>query len=158
MLGRQFIVFFFLTILALSGNANAQTLDDALLLPDRLLFTVSGGLWTEETEVDGAATTTRGYYRISAFRREDNTSAVFLQKIANGEDGPEQNLTLEIEEISQMNAFITDMRPESSSGGSTGPGFAVYVYLKPDLQTQEPETYSIYIDDLDEIYVEQASN
>ena len=38
------------------------------------------------------------------------------------------------------------------------PGFAAYVYLKTDLNTAEPETYSVYIDDLDDIYVEPASN
>lgn len=136
----------------------AQTLEEALTLPTRLLFAVSGGLWTEEIEVDGVTTTNKGYYRLSAFRREDNTSALFLQKIANTEDGPKEVLTLELEEVSAMNAYITDMRPESSTGGGSGIGFAAYIYLKTDPSVVEPETYSVYVDDLDDIYVEQASN
>lgn len=136
----------------------AQTLDDALTLPTRLLFTVSGGFWNEEVEIDGTASTRKGYYRLSAFRREDNTSALFLQKIANTDQGPEETLTLELEEVSEMNAYITDMRPESSTGGSSDIGFAAYIYLKTNPSIAEPETYSVYVDDLDDIYVERASN
>lgn len=136
----------------------AQTLDEALTLPTRLLFAVSGGFWTEEIETDGAATSRKGYYRLSAFRREDNTSALFLQKIANTDKGPELVLTLELEEVSAMNAYITDMRPESSTGNSSNVGFAAYIYLKTDPSIVEPETYSVYVDDLDDIYVEKASN
>lgn len=136
----------------------AQTLDEALTLPTALLFTVSGGVWTEEIETEGTATTRKGYYRLSAFRREDNTSALFLQKIANTDAGPEEVLTLELEEVSAMNAYITDMRPENSTGGGSNVGFSAYIYLKTDPSVVEPETYSVYVDDLDDIYVEQASN
>lgn len=136
----------------------AQTLNEALTLPTRLLFTVSGGFWTEDIEADGATATRKGYYRLSAFRREDNTSALFLQKIANTDNGPEEVLTLELDEISAMNAYITDMRPESSTGNSSNVGFAAYIYLKTDPSIVEPETYSVYVDDLDDIFVEQASN
>lgn len=136
----------------------AQTLDEAMALPTRLLFTVSGGFWTEEIEIDGAATTRKGYYRLSAFRREDNTSALFLQKIANTDKGPEEVMTLELEQVSSMNAYITDMRPDNSTGSSSNVGFAAYVYLKTDPSVVEPDTYSVYVDDLDDIFVEQASN
>ncbi|MEW7008416.1 hypothetical protein [Lentilitoribacter sp. EG35] len=137
---------------------SAQTLEEALALPTRLLFTISGGSWAEELEVDGTATTRKGYYRLSAFRQQDNTSALFLQKIANTDQGPEEVLTLELEEVSAMNAYITDMRPESSTGSSSNAGFAAYVYLKTDPSIVEPTTYSIYVDDLDDIFIEQASN
>lgn len=137
---------------------NAQTLDDALMLPTRLLFTVSGGFWTEDIETDGETSVRKGYYRLSAFRRKDNTSTLFLQKIANTDKGPEEVLTLELEEVSEMNAYITDMRPESSTGSSSNVGFAAYIYLKTDPSVVEPATYSVYVDDLDDIYVEQASN
>lgn len=136
----------------------AQTLDEALTLPTRLLFAVSGGFWTEDIETDGATTTSNGYYRLSAFRREDNTSVLFLQKIANTDKGPEEILTLELEEVSAMNVYITDMRPERSTGSSSTPGFASFIYLKTDPSIIEPETYSVYVDDLDDVYVEQASN
>lgn len=142
----------------ISTSAFAQGLDDALTLPNGLTFAVSGGYWTEEREVDGAKVEAGGYYRLTSIMREDKTSVLVLQKIENTDQGPQQALTIDIEEISSMNAYITDMRPESSLGSATAPGFAAYVYLKTDLNTAEPETYSVYIDDLDDIYVEPASN
>jgi hypothetical protein len=139
-------------------SATAEGLEDALTLPNGLTFVVSGGYWTEEQDVDGQMVQTGGYYRLSSIMRADKTSMLVLQKIENTEDGPVQALTIDIEEISDMNAFITDVRPESSLGSASAPGFAAYVYLKTDLNTAEPETFSVYIDDLDDIYVEPASN
>ncbi|MBO6920295.1 MAG: hypothetical protein JJ858_17845 [Rhizobiaceae bacterium] len=152
-------LFFCLTFSSfLSSLASAQGIEDALTLPNGLTFVVSGGYWTEEKEVDGQTVETGGYYRLSSIMRADKTSVLVLQKIENTQDGPVQALTIDIEEISNMGAYILDMRPESSLGSASAPGFAAYVYLKTDLNTVEPETYSIYIDDLDDIYVEPASN
>jgi hypothetical protein len=152
-------LFFYLTVASLlSSSAWSQGLEDALTLPNGLTFTVSGGYWTEQKDVDGQTVETGGYYRLSSIMRSDKTSVLVLQKIENTPDGPAQALTIDIEEISNMNAFILDMRPESSLGSASTPGFAAYVYLKTDLNTAEPETYSVYIDDLDDIYVEPASN
>lgn len=156
---KEFALFFCFAFVSLcSYAASAQGLEDALTLPNGLTFTVSGGYWTEEQDVDGQIVETGGYYRLSSIMRADKTSVLILQKIENTQDGPAQALTIDIEEISNMNAFITDMRPESSLGSARTPGFAAYVYLKTDLNTAEPETFSIYIDDLDDIYVEPASN
>lgn len=156
---KNVALFFYLTLAGLlSPFASAQGIEDALTLPNGLTFTVSGGYWTQEQNVDGQTVETGGYYRLSSIMRADKTSVLVLQKIENTENGPAQALTIEIEEISNMNAFITDMRPESSLGSASTPGFAAYVYLKTDLSTAEPETYSVYIDDLDDIYVEPASN
>lgn len=155
---KRFVFIFCLILFGAAVSAQSQGIEDALTLPDTLTFTVSGGYWTEEEDVDGETVTKGGYYRLSAFRRADKTSELILQKIENTDDGPQQAITLDVEEISGMNAFITDMRPESSLGSSQSQGFAAFVYLKTDISTVEPETYSVYIDDLDDIYVELASN
>ena len=156
---KNVALFFYISLVGLlSPLASAQGIEDALTFPNGLTFTVSGGYWTQEQNVDGQTVETGGYYRLSSIMRADKTSVLVLQKIENTENGPAQALTIEIEEISNMNAFITDMRPESSLGSASTPGFAAYVYLKTDLSTAEPETYSVYIDDLDDIYVEPASN
>ena len=147
-----------IAILFVTPHAIAQTLDTALALPDRLLFTISGGYWTKNAEEDGNQTQERGYYRLSAFRDLDNTSVLFLQKIALTDDGPKEDFTIEIEEMADLNAYITDMRPENSTGSVSGTGFAAYIYLKMDPKDVEPETYSLYIDDLENIYLEPASN
>ena len=155
---KNIALYLCLLLAPISTPAVAQGLEDALTLPNGLTFAVSGGYWTEEREVDGAKVEAGGYYRLTSIMREDKTSVLVLQKIENTDQGPQQALTIDIEEISNMNAYITDMRPESSLGSATAPGFAAYVYLKTDLNTAEPKTYSVYIDDLDDIYVEPASN
>lgn len=100
----------------------------------------------------------KGYYRIVAIRAEDNHSLFYLQQMVLGEDGPQVVLTMDIAELSDLNAYVTDIRPEDSSGGASQPGFAAYVYLKPDLKTTEPETWSVLVDDLGDITVSQADN
>lgn len=144
-------------------------------LSPRVLFVTSGGFWQEtlpaetsdgaETgdtekagELDAAAVATRGYYRLIALRGPDNRSELYLQQVALGAEGPEVAMTLGIEEINALGAYITDIRPENSTGAASGPGFAAYVYLKTDPTVIEPETWSVYLDEFGDLRVEPSSN
>ena len=149
------------------GPAIAQ---DALALADsvspRILFLTSGGYWetseaatdenAEATEVDGE--TQRGYYRLIAIRGEDNRSLLQLQQIALLPDGPEIATSVGIEEINGLGGYITDIRPEDSTGASSKQGFGAYIYLKTDPAVAEPETWALYIDEFGEMLVERSSN
>lgn len=195
---KKFTVGLFVSFLAFTASLQAQTYEEAVALPNALIFSVTGGSWSEEIELvadkathstqgsaqgssedattkpDEAATPDsaspqnsetkveikliEGYYRLSAFEKVDQTSIVFLQKIARSDEGLTQHFTLELEEISTLNAYITDIRLENPNNTSDEIGFSAYVFLKTDPNSSEPETYSVYIDDLDSIYVEPASN
>ncbi|AKI00973.1 hypothetical protein IMCC20628_02274 [Hoeflea sp. IMCC20628] len=148
-------------------------------VPDRVLFVTSGGFWQDqdEPETEEAAPETsaeagqtaaepetvtppaaRGYYRLIAIRGEDNKSLVYLQQIALTPQGPESTLTIGLDEINALGGYVTDIRPEDSTGAASQPGFAAYIYLKTDPKVIEPDTWSVYIDELGDIRVEQSSN
>jgi hypothetical protein len=57
-----------------------------------------------------------------------------------------------------MKPYVTDIRPENSSGITTQPGLFATVYLKTDPKAAEPESWTVLIDDLGEIKVERATN
>jgi len=57
-----------------------------------------------------------------------------------------------------MNAYITDMRPENSTGIAQGPGFAAFIYLKLDPAVEEPDTYELFVDDLGDLSFMPATN
>jgi hypothetical protein len=179
---KQFAVGLFASFLAFTVSSQAQTYEEAVALPNALIFSVTAGSWSEEVELaqeadvettpetdsgtDSSTVSTdavevmlmEGYYRLSAFEKVDKTSIVFLQKIARGDEGLTQHFTLELEEISVLDAYITDIRLENPNSTPDETGFAAYIFLKTDPNSSEPETYSVYIDDLDSIYVEPASN
>lgn len=123
-------------------------------LSPRILFVTSGGYWEKAEE--GAQQ--RGYYRLIAIRGEDNRSLLELQHIALTPDGPQLLTSAGIEEINSLGAYITDIRPEDSTGAATQQGFGAYVYLKTDPKVVEPETWVVYIDDVGDIQVERSSN
>ena len=157
---------------AISGLADA--------LSPRVVFVTSGGYWEEtgEAEPDEATDTTdteadagedatelasdtpmsRGYYRLIAIRGEDNRSQVHLQQIALTPQGPEMALSLGLDEINALGGYVTDIRPEDSTGSVSQAGFAAYIYLKTDPTVNEPDTWVVYIDDIGEIRVERSSN
>jgi hypothetical protein len=152
---------------AMAGSGLAQeasTLADAV--SPRILFVTSGGYWekaneaTESSAAGGEAKTEgqRGYYRLIAIRGEDNRSLVELQQIALTPDGPEIATSTSIEEINSLGGYITDIRPEDSTGAATLQGFAAYIYLKTDPSVIEPETWAFYIDEFGDIQVERSSN
>lgn len=138
-------------------------------LSPRLLFMTSGGYWETQDETsesgdtdasDAQATTElkRGYYRLIAIRGEDNRSLLQLQQIALGPDGPVLETSMGIDEINSLGGYITDIRPEDSTGAASKPGFGAYIYLKTDPSVVEPETWALYIDEFGDIMVEQSSN
>ena len=63
-----------------------------------------------------------------------------------------------IDEINALGAYVTDMRPEDSTGAATQAGFGAYIFLKTDPTVAEPETWALYIDEFGEIQVERSSN
>ena len=149
----------------------------------RILFVTSGGYWEEAGETDPdpadpdaaepesadnetkddtaselaeAVPASHGYYRLIAIRGEDNRSQVHLQQIALTPQG--LALSIEIDEINSLGGYVTDMRPEDSTGAASGAGFAAYIYLKTDPTVVEPDTWALYIDEFGDIQVERSSN
>lgn len=106
----------------------------------------------------GPAPGSRGYYRLIAIRGADNRSQLHLQQIALTPEGPELALSIGIDEINALGAYVTDIRPEDSTGAASAPGFAAYIYLKTDPKVAEPETWALYVDEFGEIQVERSSN
>ena len=137
--------------------ASAQTANElAATLSPRILFVTSGGYWEKAGEQAGSQQ--RGYYRLLAIRGEDNRSLVELQRIALTPDGPQLVEGTGIEEINGRCAYVTDIRPEDSTGTATQQGFGAYIYLKTAPNVVEPETWALYVDAFGDIQVEQSSN
>jgi len=166
-------------MMPLAGQAGAQEDPAALAgaLSPRVLFVTSGGYWEESAERDAAASddaaategetspelaevapASRGYYRLIAIRGADNRSQVHLQHIALTPEGPELALSMGIDEINALGAYVTDMRPEDSTGAASQAGFAAYIYLKTDPTVAEPETWAVYVDEFGDLQVERSSN
>ncbi len=164
----------------LASQAHAQEDPAALAgaLSPRVLFVTSGGYWEESEESDAAAapeaadqtdgeTTSelaeavppsRGYYRLIAIRGTDNRSEVHLQHIALTPEGPALARSMGIDEINSLGAYVTDIRPEDSTGAASQAGFGAYIYLKTDPTVAEPETWALYIDEFGDIQVDRSSN
>ncbi|WP_299864070.1 hypothetical protein [uncultured Hoeflea sp.] len=100
----------------------------------------------------------RGYYRLIAIRGQDNRSQLELQQITLTPEGPQLAMSIGVEEINALGADITDIRPENSTGRSSGPGFAAFIYLKTAPEVVEPETWALFIDEFGDIVVEPSSN
>lgn len=145
---------------------NAEEIAEAL--PERVLFVTSGGFWQDAApdgeaeanpaEAPGEAEMRRGYYRLIVVRGEDNRSLVELQRIELAADGPALDQSTSLEEINEIGAYVTDVRPENSTGTTSQPGFAAFVYLKTDPTVSEPETWTVFVDEFGDIMVEQSSN
>ena len=171
--------------LTASPFTNAAASDNPAVMadttPTRVLSVVSGGYWedsidkpaaekddsetaSESTETDSATDAEtvkqdiRGYYRSVAIRSEDNTSRLFLQRIWLTEDGPKLLDTREIETLTEMKVYITDMRPEDSTGIAKQQGFVTFVYLKKDPASQEPDTWELFVDAFGDTAFTPASN
>ena len=112
----------------------AEPAEIAQSMPARVLSVVSEGYWAAS---DPAA---RGYYRLIALRSADNTSRLYLQRVRLADDGPEVIASVEIESLTDMRAYITDMRPEKSTGIAERPGSAAFVYLKLNPAAGETDT------------------
>ena len=153
-------------LLLASAPAHAE---DPSPVPETVTFVISTGFWEEPVEDDAAATPEtsdagaaaslrRGYYKLIAVRQPDGTAQVHLQQIEATAAGPKIASSTVLEEFSAMKPYVTDIRPENSSGITTQPGLFATVHLKTDPKASEPESWTVLIDDLGDIKVERATN
>ena len=149
----------------------ARAQSGAAELAPRLLFAVSGGFWKGETalntSIDGADAesdkaggedSARGYYRISAYRAEDNSTHLYLQRIALDESAPKVLETMEIAKINDLRAYVTDIRQDNASGVSATEGFSGFVTLKRDPKKTATETWTVFVDEFGTVTVEKPTN
>lgn len=153
---------------ALSPVAHAQSVANDLA--PRLLFAVSGGFWKGETKLNtladdakgsgdaAAQEERRGYYRISAYRGEDNTSKVYLQRIELADKGPKIAETMELEKLNGLNAYVTDIRQDNASGVSATEGFSAFIALKLDPKAADTATWTVLVDEYGTVSVEKPTN
>lgn len=171
-------------LLVASGPALAEDIDQ---LPVTATFVISGGAWEGDAESLGAAKPATppapapgdaaapapapastaeaaapamrsGYYKVIAIRQPDRTAKVYLQQILSSETGPQVLESVELEEFTAIRPYVTDIRPEDSTGVSRQPGFFATVYLKTDPAQIEPEGWTVLIDEFGEIRVERETN
>ncbi|MEM6463330.1 MAG: hypothetical protein AAF724_15575 [Pseudomonadota bacterium] len=167
-------------VLTLPAAANEDATALAEATPTRILAVVSGGFWETEvkdeqleqtaeengeeqqtsdnSEAEPALQKRRGYYRSVAIRSADNTSRLFLQRIWLSDNGPVLVDSQEIGALTDMRAYITDMRPENSTGIAKQQGFVTFVYLKDDPRSEEPDTWELYVDPFGDTAFTPASN
>ena len=159
-----------LAFLLLAGTPATAAEGDSPVV-ETITFVVSTGFWEEPVEDGNAeaakpetagateqAVMRRGYYKLIAVRQPDGTAEVHLQQIEATAAGPKIASSTVLEEFSAMKPYVTDIRPENSSGVTTQPGLFATVYLKTDPKVTEPESWTVLIDDLGEIKVERATN
>lgn len=118
----------------------------------------AGAAAPSPAEDAAAPTPRRGYYKLIAIRQPDRTAKVYLQQILSSDAGPQVLESVELEEFSAIRPYVTDIRPEDSTGVSRQPGFFATVYLKTDPAEVEPEGWTVLIDEFGEIRVERATN
>lgn len=151
-----------LAFVALSGlmfTGAPVRAEDIDTLPSSVTFVTSTGYWEDAAETGATAQTQRkGYYKLVSIRQPDRTAKIYLQQIASADSGPTVVSSVEIEELNALKPYVTDIRPESSSGVTSQPGLFATVYLKTDPQAKEPESWTVMIDELGEMIVERASN
>ncbi|AIC26843.1 hypothetical protein IE4771_CH01708 [Rhizobium etli bv. mimosae str. IE4771] len=149
--------------------AIAAPAQDAIL-PASVIFATSTGYWEDDgnaPDIERAPSAAEnvsapqgkrhGYYKLFAVRQPDRTSKVYLQQIAQTESGPAIASTVELQEISDLKPYVTDIRPENSSGISKQPGLFATIHLKTD-PAAEPDGWTVLIDEFGDITVEKATN
>lgn len=164
-----------LLALLLAASGVSARAEDANVVSPEVTFVTSTGYWEESgdplssldpngahpgasNEPKSAEGARRGYYKLVALRQPDGTAQIHLQQIEATPAGPQVVSSAELEEFSSLKAYVTDIRPETSTGVTAQPGMFATVYLKTDPAAREPETWTVLIDDLGDIKVERASN
>lgn len=166
-------------LLLAAGPALAEDIDQ---LPVTATFVISGGFWEgdgeplpfsaaphavatpestaapSQAEAKTVQSARGGYYKLIAIRQPDRTAKIYLQQILSGGSGPQVVESVELEEFAAIRPYVTDIRPEDSTGVSRQPGFFATVYLKTDPAQVEPESWTVLIDEFGEIRVERATN
>lgn len=161
-----------LLLVGWSIAAVAAPAQDAIL-PASVIFATSTGYWEDDgnspaveraptaaenvTSPEGKGTQRHGYYKLFAVRQPDRTSKVYLQQIAQTETGPAIISTIELQEISDLKPYVTDIRPENSSGMIKEPGLFATIYLKTD-PAADSDGWTVLIDEFGDITVEKATN
>ena len=154
-----------------SANIAGAVTPAETILPPAVIFATSTGYWEDSAadisverapgspaEPAAAKPTPRhGYYKLFAVRQPDRTAKVYLQQIAQAEDGPQIVSSVELHEFSDLKPYVTDIRPENSTGIIKQPGLFATIYLKTDPDA-EPDGWTVLIDEFGEITVEKASN
>lgn len=153
---------------ATAGSAGAAESD---AIPPTLTFLISGGYWEDPgaaasngivkspTVIDDSKNgLRRGYYRLYALRQPDRTAKVYLSQVATSDKGPEIIDSVELQEISDLHAYVTDIRSEDPSGVNRGFGLSATVYLKRDPRSNDPESWSVVVDEFGDIRVEPESH
>ncbi|WP_112389736.1 hypothetical protein [Rhizobium sp. BE258] len=164
------------TLLTGAGIAKAAPGTETIL-PSAVTFATSTGYW-EESKADIAIERTpetsgkpvsadqaaakpgesrHGYYKLFSVRQDDRTSKVYLQQVAQTDGGPQIVSTVELHEFTDLKPYVTDIRPENSTGIIKQPGLFATVYLKTDPDA-EPDGWTVLIDEFGEISVEKATN
>ena len=157
-------------VTASADLARALTPADAIL-PPAVIFATSTGYWVESpadiaierapgASADAAmpeSQSRHGYYKLFAVRQPDRTSKIYLQQIALSDNGPTVLSTMELQEFSDLKPYVTDIRPETSTGIIEQPGLFATVYLKTD-PDGESEGWTVLIDEFGELKVEKATN
>ncbi|QKK24168.1 hypothetical protein [Rhizobium hidalgonense] len=160
------------TVFFIGWSAAALPAHDDIL-PASVIFATSTGYWEDDGNApdveraptgaepvanpEGKRTQRHGYYKLFAVRQPDRTSKVYLQQVAQTETGPAIASTVELQEISDLKPYITDIRPENSNGIIKEPGLFATIYLKTDPQA-EPDGWTVLIDEFGDITVEKATN
>ncbi|WEX78663.1 hypothetical protein PYH37_003575 [Sinorhizobium numidicum] len=158
--------------LCLALPAGGLWAQEADIVPSNVIFVTSTGYWEEsqgallpDDEPGQTGSTTakgadgqRGYYKLIAVRQSDGTARIHLQQIASTPAGPEVISSAELDEFSALKPYVTDIRPETSTGITRQPGMFATVYLKTDPSATEPESWTVLIDDLGDIKIERATN
>ena len=152
-------------------NAAPSIAGEINVIPATLTFLISGGYWEDPgavasngivkspTVIDDAKDgLRRGYYRLYALRQPDRTAKVYLSQVATSEKGLEIIDSVELQEISDLHAYVTDIRSEDPSGVNRGFGLSATVYLKRDPRSNDPESWSVVVDDFGDIRVEPESH
>ncbi|WP_111561178.1 hypothetical protein [Rhizobium sp.] len=149
------------------------------ILPASITFATSTGYWADDgnapavtrppaastPNAPASATATpaapsqprHGYYKLFAVRQADRTAKVYLQQIAQTETGPEIVSTVEVQELNDLNPYVTDIRPENSTGRLNEPGLFAMVYLKTD-PDGDADSWTVIIDEFGDISVEKSGH
>lgn len=157
-----------LIALCLVLTATASWAQESEIVPSNVTFVTSTGYWENgsgaapsDDPASGAQepkAAQRGYYKLIAVRQPDGTASIHLQQIAVTPAGPEVVSSAELEEFAAMKPFVTDIRPETSTGITRQPGMHATVYLKTDPSATEPESWTVLIDEVGDIKIERATN
>jgi hypothetical protein len=152
-------------------RAIAEPLDG---LPPDVTFLITGGSWMDPggTDANGIVKSPKvnggaskqpkeiryGRYRLIAVQQHNRPGKVFLQQMQVTDSGSIPIDTVELQEFSAKPVYITDIRTEDTSGGSSELGFLASVYVKSNLKSLESESWNVIIDEFGEIQVMRESH